>query len=343
VCAALGAAAGVIVPGVPSAPFAALPLLGGGTIYGRSGATSFVREDPSDASRCFWNSHSQGIEGPWQIDDNAAHVCGLLTAAEPSGGGPVSLPWRNTYDGYSSSVDNFVSMISPDADRTIDARELLFAGAIVWQGGTYVPRTWTMPTIASMDAAIALANAGKALSLPGSGARSLSIVNPSQAPLTIADSDMQSFRGSHVIPPGRSALLQWGQASFISIDGGPPSPGAPGYSITITSEGAQSGDIWAGGLVSPSNGAVLYGFGGLAPNAPYVPGSGLYGFTFNPLPPGASHIVLATFVNGVQAVIAGNPGGPSTCTIVCDSIPSGAWGDSTAFELAVVLVAPPIS
>lgn len=84
-CAALGVAAGIVVAGQPTAPFALLPLAGGGSIYTRTSAVTYVRQDNGlPLTRCYINTTSQGlIEGPWLIALTVAAVQVLLEAAQP--------------------------------------------------------------------------------------------------------------------------------------------------------------------------------------------------------------------------------------------------------------------
>jgi hypothetical protein len=270
-------------------------------------------------------------------------LAALAAALTPPPSPPFGIPFRNTYDGYSSDLRNGTDFITTDADRTMTAAELVHMGAIVWQGGTYVRRTWTMPTIAQLDAEILSSSSGKPVSQPGSGGRTFYIINPSQAELVIADSDLQSFGGSHVIKPGQVATISWGQALANFQDGVPTGPAAAGYTLTTSAEPPLGGTVWAGGLLQPATGAILYGFGGLAQSAPYTPGSGIYGLQMNPIPPGFSYVLSATLANVAQALVYANPGGGSSFTIAADSIPAGAWGDASAINVAVILVNPPIS
>jgi hypothetical protein len=281
----------------------------------------------------------------WLVLGSLTDTAATLAAAAPP---PSSSTSRNPFDGYSSTVDNLAKVITVDADRTITGDELVRCLALAFIVPAAAPRTWTMPTVAQVDAAIAADSAGRPLSSAGSGAREFFISNASGYDLTLLDSvDLGSTGGSHVIPNNGQARIVWGQPTEAQVDSNPPAPATPGYFFTLSAEntaptGPINGQGWAGGLIL-GDGTIVQSWGGLALANPYVPGSGVYEFSFNALPPGWGTVgVVTQFQNPPLQVVTsylqnGNVGG----TVYGDTIPTGAWGDY-AFQFVVFPMVAPI-
>lgn len=284
-----------------------------------------------------------GVESsPWIVIGTPGGIAAQLT---PPPVPPGVVPFRNTFDRYSSDVTMEAFVWTADADRVISPQEVVSSAALIWSPTTPTQRrTWTMPDLASLDAYITGNNLGKKITDPGSGAKTFSIINKSPFALDVVDApDFHSpFSVGYSIPPGEQGIVTWGHPRQTYVDGG-PIPTVPGWNMTIGDSGARAGTIWAGALVDPSTGNVVppYVFGGAAAAGGYVPGSGLYAFTFNPpVPAGYQYLVGVSFNNGGQGVIAGNPGGPGVCTVICDGI-GAPWADAIPFQWWIILVPPP--
>lgn len=317
------------------------------------GAEIFIATDTPFASAAVqtWAAPEGGHWCAVYLDDLAPFIVAgergdveaALLPGKPAGGSSTS---RNTFDGYSSTLTNERSLITVDDDRVITAEELVSGTAIIWSpsGGGTVQRVWTMPDLATMDAAIIALGAGRELTDPGSGGRSLVIYNRSAVPLVILDSgDFRSLTllSGYTIPPFESAVLTWGCPSTETVNNELDGPGVPIWWLTVSAAQPRAGQIWAGGLVNPGTGECIaaYSFGGAVSAGPYTPLSGSYAFNFNTVPVGWNYLVLTSTDNAGLCTVAGNEGGPSTCTVIGSQDPS--WNDTIPFKWCVVLVPPP--
>lgn len=291
---------------------------------------------------------SPDLTAVYSVDSDPFIVLGdlatLAAALTPPPNPPFGLPFRNTFDGYSSQLgtSDFVSTF--DSDRLISAGELVHGNSLTWDQPGTTPRAWTMPSLASMDAEISGSSSGVPLAVPGSGGKSLWVVNKSNAPLAVLDS--ADFRcadgvGGITIPPRCKALLTWSRAQNVIVDGSGVGPQPATWFLSVDASTPRAGDVWAGSIVNPGTGQPVpgYVFGDVASGAPYVPNSGAYTFTFKPVPPGWNYLVMTTADQPGQCVFSGNEGGPSVCVVFATQI-GGPWLDATPFKFVIVLVPP---
>jgi hypothetical protein len=281
----------------------------------------------------------------WLVLGTAAATAALLASVVPPPSANLS---RNPFDGYSSTMTSGARSYSTDADRIITGDDLVTCAALLFNVPAVAPRTWTMPSAADVDAAVALHAAGRPVTLPGSGGRELLIYNFSGFPLTIQDSpSFGSAGGSHVIPNNGTGVILWGQNAFFEQVPGGPLPTAPGYAFMLSAEhliptGPVPGQGWAGGIIL-GDGTIVGSWGGLDLVNPYVPGSGVYEFGFDALPPGWGTLgVVTQFQNPpLQVVTSYLPNAGMGGTVYGDTIPGGAWGDY-AFQFVVFPLLVPV-
>jgi hypothetical protein len=128
------------MPATP--PFVNVPLTNGQTIAAQLGAVAYVRQDPSNANRCYFGTYSQEPTEPWHVALSADAFTALVAGASGSGpfavgplwawpagsgyaqfGAPINAGWDVTPATYGTVPGDYVGgeVLHFEADATVDS------------------------------------------------------------------------------------------------------------------------------------------------------------------------------------------------------------------------------